>query len=108
MIGDRIVISESLNKWVIERDNALKRLEQLEKAFETLSKNNEKAMKELSKEIAKNRAFEIIKEKGVAVGFIQLLINDNLGGVNEYNDFIGDKKLYLTKEEFNLLKEILL
>ena len=51
------------------------------------------------------KAFEIIKNKGVAVGMIQLLVRDNCGGVNEYNDFIGDKKLYLTQEEFDLLKE---
>ncbi len=42
---------------------ALKRLEELEKAFDTLSKENEKVMKELSKEIEKNRQLQIIEEE---------------------------------------------
>ena len=44
---------------IIEKE--LKRLEELEKAFDSLSKDDEKAKKLLSKEIEKNRAFEIIK-----------------------------------------------
>lgn len=45
---------------IIEKD--LKRLEELEKAFVALSKNDEKVTKELSKEIEKNRVLEIIFE----------------------------------------------
>ena len=60
------------------------------------------------RDLKKLKAFEIIKRKGVAVGFIQMLIKDNCGGVREYNDFIGDPKLYLTQEEYDLLKEVLL
>lgn len=49
---------------------------------------------------------EIIKRKGVAIGFIQLLIKENAGGVNEYNQFIGgNKKLYLSDKEFKLIQE---
>ena len=49
------------------------------------------------------KTLEIIKEKGVVVGMLQL----KEVGLQEYNDFIGDKKLYLTQAEFNLLKEAL-
>lgn len=38
------------------------RIDKLEKAFDTLSKDHEKAMKELSLEIEKNRVLEIIKK----------------------------------------------
>ena len=38
------------------------KFEAIEKAFDSLSKDHEKAMKELSKEIEKNRVLEIIKE----------------------------------------------
>ena len=49
---------------------------------------------------------EILKRKGVSVGFIQLLIKENCGGVREYNDFIGgDKSLHLTANEYKKLKE---
>ena len=50
------------------------------------------------------KALEIIKSKGVAVGMIQL----DCVSVKEYNDFIGDKKLYLTEEYFKFLKEVLI
>lgn len=49
------------------------------------------------------KALELIINKGVAVGMLQL----KEVGLNEYNDFIGDKSLFLTKEEYNLLKEVL-
>lgn len=55
----------------------------------------------MSKEL---EALQIVINKGVAVGMLQL----NGVGLQEYNDFIGDKKLYLTQEEFDLLKEVLL
>ena len=48
-------------------------------------------------------AFEIIKSKGVAVGLIQL----EEVGLKEYNDYIGDKKLYLIEEQFNFVKEVI-
>ena len=52
--------------------------------------------------------FMLIIKKGVAVGMIQLLINNNLGGVKEYNDFIGGaKKLHLTQDEFNQITSLL-
>jgi len=40
----------------------------------------------------------LIISKGVAVGFIQMLIKDNLGGYKEYNDFIGSPDFHLTKK----------
>ena len=48
---------------------------------------------------------DLIKRKGIAVGIIQLLIKENCGGVKEYNDYIGDKKLYLTEKEYKTIKE---
>ena len=49
---------------------------------------------------------EIIMKKGVAVGFIQLQIKENCGGVREYNDYIGeDKRLHLTADEYEKIKE---
>ena len=48
---------------------------------------------------------EILKKKGVAVGFIQLQIKENCG-VREYNDYIGeDKSLHLTSDEYEKLRE---
>ena len=47
--------------------------------------------------------------KGVAVGFIQLQIKENCGGVSEYNDYIGeDKRLHLTTDEYEKIKELAL
>ena len=49
---------------------------------------------------------DILKKKGVAVGFIQLQIKENCGGVREYNDYIGeDKSLHLTADEYEKIKE---
>lgn len=50
---------------------------------------------------------DLIIRKGVAVGMIQLLIKEKCGGVKEYNDFIGDKKLFLTQDEFDDLVKLL-
>lgn len=48
---------------------------------------------------------DILKKKGVAVGFIQLQIKENCGGVREYNDYIGkDKSLHLTADEYKKVK----
>ena len=82
---------------IIEKD--LKRLEELEKAFAALSKDDEKAKKLLSKEIEKNRALEIIKKRKVG----------------QYQDEKTGKWYFtcangygLTKEEDEFLKEVLL
>ena len=69
----------------------LKRLEELEKAFDALSKENEKIMKELSKEIEKNRALEIIKEHTLYCENVDCFVFVNI-----------------TKEVNELLKEMLL
>lgn len=87
---------------IIEKE--LKRLEELEKAFDSLSKDDEKAKKLLSKEIEKNRAFEIIKEKQVNVS--ALLALDFLEQYNGYCLMVGGCK-YLKQEEYDLLKEVL-
>lgn len=71
-------------------ETALKRLEELEKAFHTLSKEDEKTKKLLSLEIEKNRALEIIKEN-LNVNEILLAIK----GVCKASDYD------LVKEVFN-------
>ena len=49
---------------------------------------------------------DILKKKGVAVGFIQLRIKENCGGVREYNNYIGkDKSLHLSADEYKKVKE---
>ena len=65
--GDIDIDKDLYKIWVnlvcrtIEKD--LDRLEKLEKAFDTLSKDDEKAKKLLSLEIEKNRKLQIIEEK---------------------------------------------
>ena len=81
---------------------ALKRLEELEKAFKALSKDDEKAKKLLSKEIEKNRAFEIINEKKVNVFHIV-----HTKTKEAYNDLVSEHYRELTQEEYDLLKEVL-
>lgn len=58
-------LRKSLREWVLKNafPKELKRLEELEKAFNSLSKDHEKAMKELSKEIEKYKELRIIKDK---------------------------------------------
>ena len=68
-------------------EKELKRLEELEKAFDTLSKEDEKTKKLLSLEIEKNRALEIIKEKLSPLARFTFLP--------------------MTQEEFELVEEIL-
>ena len=88
----------------------LDRLEELEKAFDTLSKDDEKAKKLLSLEIEKNRKLQIIKEKFDIEVF-------EMKGLDEKVEYIIDirpkpNKYYnmsensLTKEEYDLLKEL--
>lgn len=48
----------------------------------------------------------LCKKKGVAIGMIQLPVNENCGGVQEYNDFIGIPECYLTQEEFDELVKV--
>ena len=74
-------------------ETALKRLEVLIEEKTSFDRQLEKKLK----------ALEIIVKKGVAVGMLQLKEVE----LQEYNDFIGDKKLYLTQEEFDLLKEVM-
>ena len=85
------------------------------KAFDNLSKDYEKVTKELSKEIEKNRALEIIKKCGTDIALLKASKNKQ-----EYDQRLcrrvnygieSDQKLtYLTEtqEEFDLLKEVLL
>lgn len=93
---------------IIEQD--LKRLEELEKAFVSLSKDDEKAKKLLSLEIEKNRAFEIIKEKKVDVPYI--IENPEEKDVIWYNArFMGvlcEGWRMLSQKEWDLLRKVLL
>ena len=43
----------------------------------------------------------LIYKKHVAVGFIIELVEGDWGGVQEYNDFIGLPKYFLSEDEFN-------
>lgn len=107
-------LRKSLREWVLKNafPKELKDKEQLEKAFDSLSKENEKVMKELSKEIEKNRALEIIKEKRVNVdNFLNHIKKDTdykeyqrLCGLYKITVFSGKK---LTQEEYDLLREVL-
>lgn len=93
-------IDESVK--IIEKE--LKRLEELEKAFDSLAKDDEKAKKLLSLEIEKNRALEIVKEKPQAT----LWLFQHCDKEMEYEDMISLFKEDITKEQFDLLKEVLL
>lgn len=91
----------------IEQD--LDRLEKLEKAFDTLSKDDEKAKKLLSLEIEKNRKLQIIEEKfDIEVfktksldGKVKYII-DIISKPNKYSNISENS---LTKEEYDLFKE---
>lgn len=79
----------------------LKRLEELEKAFDALSKDDEKAKKLLSKEIEKNRLLEIIKSRGIILRIPE----------NEYSKEHFDIHIYtntLSFEEMCKFEEIML
>lgn len=90
-----ILIEEHKDKWSKQMydyfKECLNEIKKKVKAFDTLSKDYEKVMKELSKEIEKNRAFEIIKE--------HILYCENVDCFVFVN---------ITKEVNELLKEILL
>lgn len=78
--GRKMEYDPHVLKRIVEK--GLKRLEELEKAFDSLSKEEEKVMKELSKEIEKNRVLKIIKDNIV---FIRALCDKTK---NLYNEFI--------------------
>ena len=88
---------------------ALKKAE-LEKAFDALSKDHEKAMKELSLEIEKNRALNIIRDKKVDVPYI--MENPEAENVFWYNSsFTGvlcEGWRMLSQEEYNTVRKYLL
>ena len=77
---------------IIEKE--LKRLEELEKAFDSLSKEDEKAKKLLSLEIEKNRALNEI-----------LALYDKWLG-NEMSDFEFFTLLSEVKDKYGLSKEV--
>ena len=88
----------------------LDRLEELEKAFDTLSKDDEKAKKLLSLEIEKNRKLQIIKEKFDIEVFEMKGLDEKVEYIidirpkpNKHSNMSGN---YLTKEEYDLLKEL--
>ena len=83
-------------------EKELKELEELRKAFHTLSKENEKVMKELSKEIEKNKALEIIKSKGIDIDLLKYHKD-----LEHYNFSLRGRFEHLTQEEYDLLKEVL-
>ena len=86
----------------------LKRLEELEKAFKALSKDDEKTKELLSLEIEKNRTLEIIKEKAVNIYYVEITNNyinynrciDEFFGKYEHRDMF-----YLTQEEYDSVKK---
>ena len=98
--GVNVYVDDYLD--VIEK--GLKRLEKLEKAFNRLSKEDEKAKKLLSLEIAKNRKLQIIEEKfDIEVfemrdsdGKAEYLI-DIMAKPNKHSNMSGNS---LTKEEY--------
>ena len=85
-------------------------LDKLEKAFDTLSKDDEKAKKLLSLEIEKNRKLQIIEEKFD----IEVFETKSLDGKVKYiidirpktNKYSNMSENSLTKEEYDLLKEL--
>lgn len=88
-------------------EKALKEKEELKKAFDSLSKEEEKVMKLLSKEIEKNRALVIIKELfefDFALRFPNnqpmLMITNKYGG--------SYFEIPISKDKYDLLKEALL
>ena len=102
-IGESKIYSEAYD--IIEKELIDK--EELEKAFVALSKDDEKAKKLLSKEIEKNRAFEIIKEFfefDFALRFPNnqpmIMITNKHGG--------SYFEIPISKDKYDLLKEVLL
>lgn len=106
-IGDLCEVYDSEVN-IIKKD--LDRLEKLEKAFDTLSKDDEKAKKLLSVEIEKNRKLQIIEEKFD----IEVFETKSLDGTVKHvidirpkpNKYSNMSENSLTKEEYDLLKEL--
>lgn len=86
---------------------ALKKINQYWADINVIGKSDIVISNEDWEEVYKDlEILDILKKKGVAVGFIQLQIKENCGGVREYNDYIGkDKSLHLTADEYKKLKE---
>ena len=101
-------LKENANYKIIEK--SFKELEELKKAFVSLSKEDEKTKKLLSLEIEKNRALEIIKEKRVdTLLLFRCFELDNLYGYSHFETY--NQELYtqnITQEQYDLLKEVLL
>lgn len=89
---------------IIAIENALKRLEENDLFAKNQSKNDFIGIKvdQHEKDQKKLKAFEIIKKKGV--NLYKLKMCDS---VEEYNK-LCNSDLPLTKEQFDLLKEVLL
>lgn len=105
---DRLRCFKTLNKDyefdIIE--TALKRIPELEKAFHTLSKEDEKAKKLLSKEIERNRALEIIKREPVET-IAEVLSFDTFEKLQNHCRRMETVSFIKNEEEFDFLKEIL-
>lgn len=55
-----------------------------------------------------SKALNIIKEKNVDIEYIKTCFDDKKGGFKEYNAYMGhDEEYELTKEEYELLEEVL-
>lgn len=78
-------------------EKELKRLEELEKAFVALSKDDEKAKKELSKEIEKNRALEVL--------FKYITIGCPFGNVHYI--YLNDESEMIMPKDWEIIKEVL-
>ena len=93
---------------IIKED--LDRLEKLEKAFNALSKDDEKAKKLLSLEIEKNRKLQIIEEKFDIEVFEMKGLDGTVKHVIDIrpkpNKYSNMSENSLTKEEYDLLKEL--
>ena len=79
-----------------DKKQALSKLHELHSQVMNLSDEMSDAWKE---------TLDLIYRKGVAVGFILMMEEGHMGGAQEYNDFIGAKKLYLTEEEYTAIAE---
>ena len=88
----------------------LDQLEKFEKAFNALSKDDEKAKKLLSLEIEKNRKLQIIEEKFDIEVFEMKGLDGTVKHVIDIrpkpNKYSNMSENSLTKEEYDLLKEL--
>lgn len=96
---------------IIEKE--LKRLAKIDDLLEEIGidENDLPIWFEMQKQDGKKvNALEIIKEKNVDVRYLKVCFTDEFGnGCSAYNRWKQDNENnYLTEEEFNLLKEVLL